>query len=76
MTNAIVAKAVLILGSQSALAKAVGVKKQAVYSWMRREVNVPIKHCPSIERATNGEVTCAMLRPDFDWLTAGNSSAA
>ena len=59
-------KAQQILGSQTALAVAVGVVPQVVNNWHRRG-NVPAEYCPSIERATNGAVRCEDLRPDVDW---------
>lgn len=55
-----------ILGTQSALAKAIGVAPQVVNNWRRRG-NVPAEYCPSIERATGGQVRCEELRPDVDW---------
>lgn len=58
--------AIKILGSQSALAKAIGRRQQDINNWIKRE-RVPADYCPSIERATNGSVTCETLRPDVDW---------
>jgi DNA-binding transcriptional regulator YdaS (Cro superfamily) len=55
-----------LIGSQSALARAVGVAPQVVNNWQRRG-NVPADYCPSIERVTKGAVTCEQLRPDVDW---------
>lgn len=54
------------LGSQSALAAAVGVTKAAVWQWKSLGRQVPIEHCVAIERATGGAVTRRDLRPD-DW---------
>jgi DNA-binding transcriptional regulator YdaS (Cro superfamily) len=59
-------RAVEIVGSQSALALAIGRVPQVVNNWMRRG-NVPAESCPDIERATNGAVRCEDLRPDVDW---------
>ena len=55
-----------IIGSQTALARAVGVVPQVVNHWQRRG-NVPAEYCPRIERATQGAVRCEDLRPDVDW---------
>lgn len=52
------------LGSQSALAKSLGLSPQVVNNWIRRG-NVPAEYCPSIER--NAGVKCEDLRPDVDW---------
>lgn len=59
-------KAIETIGTQTALAKAINVVPQVVNNWIRRG-NVPANYCPSIERATNGAVTCEDLRPDVDW---------
>jgi DNA-binding transcriptional regulator YdaS (Cro superfamily) len=68
-----------VLGSQSALAKAIGVVPQVVNNWHRRG-NVPAEYCPLIERATNGQVRCEDLRPDVDWsvlrCSCGDKAAA
>lgn len=62
-------EAVRILGSQSALARACGVKQGHVWAWLNREgYAVPLESCPDIERATAGAVRCEDLRPDVDWL--------
>lgn len=54
------------LGSQSALAKAIGVAPQVVHNWVVRG-NVPAEWCPEIEKATGGAVRCEDLRADVDW---------
>lgn len=53
-----------VLGSQVALAKALHVTKAAVNQWKAPDRKVPAKHCPAIERLTNGVVRCQHLRPD------------
>ncbi len=63
-----------VIGSQSALARAVGVVPQVVNNWHRRG-NVPADYCPSIERATQGQVTCEQLRPDVDWAVLRGTPA-
>ncbi len=57
-------KAIDICGGQSALAKAVGVKPQAVQQWIGRGV-VPVERVADIERATQGAVRARDLRPDI-----------
>jgi DNA-binding transcriptional regulator YdaS (Cro superfamily) len=54
-------------GRQSSLAVAIGVQPQLVWQWSRNQRPVPSERCPSIERATAGQVTCEELRPDVDW---------
>jgi DNA-binding transcriptional regulator YdaS (Cro superfamily) len=58
--------AIKLLGSQSAIAAALGVAPQVVNNWLRRR-RVPADHCPAIERVTGGSVRCEDLRPDVDW---------
>ena len=57
-------KAVAVAGSQSELARLVGVSPQAVYAWTRGGVISPLS-AARIERATQGAVTRADLRPDI-----------
>jgi DNA-binding transcriptional regulator YdaS (Cro superfamily) len=59
-------QAINILGSQSALAKAIGKSQQTVNNWISRGA-IPAEHCPLIERATGGAVRCEDLRPDVEW---------
>ena len=67
-------QAINILGSQVALARAVGVQRQAVSGWASGRYLVPVKHCPKIEKVVARKVTCEQLRPDFDWSTVRSSS--
>jgi len=62
----VIDRAAHVLGSQSALAAAVGVSRSAVWQWKGLGRQVPIEHCVAIERATEGAVTRRDLRPD-DW---------
>lgn len=57
-------KAIDIAGSQSALAKKIGLVPQVVNNWLARG-NVPAEYCPNIEQATG--VRCEDLRPDVNW---------
>ncbi|OGT30437.1 MAG: hypothetical protein A3E87_01755 [Gammaproteobacteria bacterium RIFCSPHIGHO2_12_FULL_35_23] len=54
-------KAIDVIGSQSAVARAVGVTQQTVYLWDY----VPAHHVLKVEAATNGAVTRHELRPDL-----------
>ena len=56
-------KAVDIIGSQTALARLLGVKQQHVYYWLKK--NVPANRVLQIERALHGRVTRYELRPDL-----------
>lgn len=58
-------RAAEILGSQRNLARIVGVTPGAVTQWLT--AGVPVEHCPTIERATNGAVRCESMRPEVDW---------
>lgn len=60
-------RAATILGSQSAMASALGVSKSAVGQWKEPGRRVPAEHCPVIERLTGGCVRCEDLRPDIEW---------
>lgn len=57
-------KAVRVAGSQSALARAIGVTPQAVQSWCVSG-NVPAVRVLDIERIVEGKVTRHELRPDL-----------
>jgi len=67
-------KAIDLIGSQTALAKAIGSTSQTVNNWIRRG-NVPADRCPAIELATAGAVTCEELRPDIPWSVLRNGAA-
>ncbi len=60
-------RAAKCLGSQNALASALGVNKTAVSQWKDKGRRVPAEHCPQIERLTGGAVRCEDLRPDVAW---------
>lgn len=62
-----VAIAAEIVGSQAALARALGVKSPTVHQWITGERPVPADHCPTIERLTGGVVTCEQLNDSVDW---------
>lgn len=54
-------------GMVDALAKQISVPPALVSQWKIGVRQVPADRCPSIERATGGQVTCEELRPDVDW---------
>lgn len=58
-------RAIEILGSQTAVAKAVQRTPQAVSEISRRGERVPPEWCLPIERATDGKVSRHDLRPDL-----------
>jgi DNA-binding transcriptional regulator YdaS (Cro superfamily) len=59
--------AAALLGSQQALATALGVTRAAVSQWKDPDRRVPAEHCLVIQRLTGGKVTCQQLRPDMEW---------
>jgi len=58
-------KAIKYVGSQKALAKAIGSKQQTVNWWLHKSRKVPPEYVLSIERVVNGAVTRYDLRPDI-----------
>ena len=52
------------MGSQTALARALGVSHARVWNWLNRDDSVPAEVCRGIESATGGRVTVHELRPD------------
>lgn len=63
--NVHIKKAAEICGSQTALAKACGVKQPYIWNWIHRDKALPLERAFQIERATNGQVTAKQLRPDI-----------
>ena len=59
-------RAAEILGSQAALADAIGVRQPTVSEWACDDRPVPIERCVGIERATGRAVMRWHLRPE-DW---------
>ncbi|NSM11357.1 helix-turn-helix domain-containing protein [Moraxella bovoculi] len=58
-------RAISILGSTSALARAIGITPWAVSKW---DKNAPPKdRCLDIEQVTQGQITAEQLRPDINW---------
>lgn len=56
-----------VVGSQTALADALGVSKGAVSQWKEGGRRIPAEHCPLIEEMTKGAVRCEDMRPDIRW---------
>lgn len=54
-------------GARSWLAREINVSPVLVSQWATGVRQVPAEHCPSIERATSGLVSCEDMRPDVDW---------
>ncbi len=55
-----------LLGSQAALARALGVKPPTVKAWIDEKRPVPARLCVAIEQVTRGAVTRQELHPN-DW---------
>lgn len=60
-------RAAKVVGSQMRLSLLIGVSRSAISQWVTGSARVPIRHCPAIERATDGAVRCEELRPDVAW---------
>ena len=50
------------------LSRELGVDPSLITHWQKGTRQVPIAHCPAIERATDRHVTLLELRPDVDWF--------
>lgn len=64
MNTTFIQAAVEAIGSQGALAKAIGVTQPLVWQWCNGKRPVAAHHCVAIEVATTGQVTRYDLRPD------------
>ena len=58
-------KAISILGSQSALARAINTNQQNVWHWLNVSKEVPPKYAIPIEQATDGQVTRHDISPEI-----------
>lgn len=67
--------AIRTLGSQQALADALGIKSPSITEWRTRE-RIPAERCIAIETATGGAVTRYDLRPDLFGSPAPKQDAA
>lgn len=58
-------RAIDLVGGQNELAKSLGVYQSRVNNWLNRDIQgVPAEFCATIEKLTEGAVTCHQLRPD------------
>lgn len=61
-------KAVKIAGSQSELARRLGVRQSTLWCWMyRNRKPFPAEYCAKLEKATDGIVKKSDVRPDLPW---------
>lgn len=58
--------AIKLLGGLKQFADAISCSPQTANNWRTR--GVPSEHCPAIERATAGAVTCEELLPAVCWV--------
>lgn len=65
MDQSALQKAIETVGGQTALANAIGVPQSYVWYWLKKAKAVPAERCEAIERATDGKVKKADLRPDL-----------
>jgi len=63
MESSFIEKAVSLSGSQSELARRIGVRQGTLWKWIRKGI-VPAEYAISIESAVKGKVTRYQLRPD------------
>ncbi|WP_202842033.1 transcriptional regulator [Luteimonas saliphila] len=67
-------RAIAAVGTQQALADALGIRSPSITEWKNRAV--PAERCRAIEQATGGQVTVHDLRPDvFGPAPAANDQA-
>lgn len=64
-------EAAKVMAGPAKLAARLGVSKSTVSQWLTDDARlsrpVPPKHCPIIERLTEGRVRCEQLHPEIDW---------
>lgn len=68
-------RACKILGSQEALAAALGIRGPSISGWRERK-RVPAERCVAIEQATKGQVSRSELRPDIFGSPAAHGEQA
>lgn len=54
-------------GTAAALARSLGLSPCVISSWVRGRRKIPLQHCVTLERITNGELRVERLRPDVRW---------
>lgn len=60
-------KAIEVVGGQAELARVLDLHPSMVSQWATGRRRVAAEHCPDIEKAAQGQVTCEQLRPDVNW---------
>ncbi len=68
MNTKFIRKAVIICGSQTALAEKIGVTQPAVHKWTNGEAEKAPPQASQSEQATGGLVTRHQIRPDISPL--------
>ena len=58
-------RAIEIVGGQSALARACGLKQGHVWAWLNKASRCPAEHVLGVEKATLGKISRHQLRPDL-----------
>lgn len=58
-------KAIEIVGSQTALANACGIKQAHIWNWLNRDKRVPAEYVIPVCRATQFKVAPNEIRPDI-----------
>ncbi|MBJ7539093.1 helix-turn-helix domain-containing protein [Marinomonas transparens] len=66
-----IAKAVQIVGSQTALANILGVKQAHVWNWLHLHKRSPAKYIRRISQATQGQVSESELLQDHESTSSG-----
>lgn len=67
-------RAINIIGSQSALARALGKSQPYVPKWLKSRNGLPPEYCPSVERLTHRQVRCEELNGAVDWAYVRHGS--
>lgn len=69
-------RAIALRGSQAKLAKEIG-RSQQYISWLLKDAEqVSAEVAMEVQRATEGQVTAAQLRPDLPWPAAPEQESA
>lgn len=71
-----VRRACAVVGSQTELARRIGVTVSMVSQWCTGVRPLPVDRCIDIERETAGAVRVEELRPDVDWQVIRGPAAA
>lgn len=61
-----VALAAAMVGGKGKLCSMLGVNRQAIHNW--KKARIPLARALDIEKITEGRITLAMLRPDYDFV--------